>query len=228
MKTVSNRRAILGLGLALTAMAPSGCAPFFSLRRPLELEAPSVLVQVGNLDPEERAVVKDYFSRCKWKTTPIVFADADGEEHSWSYELELDRWKDQELLHQQLSELRAPSDGHRILHNFASSALLEYTSSAARSDAAAEITIRVEPPGAELHLDTEIPGQTSPLRSSTGTFEVTLPFSVIRDHESLYFHSLYQGQYRYYRYLLHEQRQEPLVDVDGPEAFEAFRSEHGE
>ena len=219
----SRRRGFGRVLLALLPLALSSSCVLPAREQPLS--APSVLIQLENLNEEELRVVQEFFAAKDFPTQTLSFADGPGREYSWAFEVELPSWESQEKLHRELTELRAPSDDHQILHNFASSVLLRYTSSAAHSEAQARIEIRVEPEAAALYLDTEIPGVESPLHSSDGGFEIELPFAVIRDHEALYFHSLYEGQYRYYRYHLEEQRQELILGVGSPAQFEVWLAE---
>ena len=65
------------------------------------------------------------------------------------------------------------------------------------------------PAHAQLVLDSG-DDRVQAIESGGGRYVIELPFSFIKAHDYLYFHSVYKGQHRYYRYHLRTQRQEQL------------------
>ena len=198
---------------------------------PHKLDAPTVMVGVQNVTDTELARLERFFDEelpANWVLLDRAGTPRDAStgalERSWY--VRLASWGDMKRLHASLSALRDIKAGHFILQNTQTDATLVYTSSQAESRSQALIRIRVTPPRAQLVFDSEVPGIGigQPVSTQDGEFELKLPFGFIRSaRRFVYFHSIYEGQYRYYRYDLNSERQELLRDVRSPEEFARYR-----
>ena len=199
------RRSFCGI-LLLACLA--GCHLRPSVDR---LSPPAVTLELQNLSDREKQVLRRYVEGSasrRWLVEPI---QATGTDTNLAYRIQLHSWSEHQDLHADLVRLRTGPGEHPILKNHRATAQLEYTSSKARSESNATVTISVQPAEARLVFDSRLPaGTRNAVVRSGGDYRINLPFAFIRKNEYLYFHSIYKGQYRYYRYHLDTQRQEPI------------------
>lgn len=198
------------------------------------LEAPTVAIGVENVSSSELQRLERFFGQelpHEWAVTgngSLTVEDASTGSIDRRWTVRLGRWRDLQRLHRLLTSLRDDETGHAILRSTQTDAELLYTSSRARTRSSAAIAIQVTPRDAALIFDTDIQGAGiaagRPVETDDGRFELALPFSFIRSaRRYFYFHSLYRGQYRYYRYDLDEERQELLRGIRTPEHFRRYR-----
>ena len=223
MQKLTGRIALLGL---------VGCTPV--LGRGDDLVEPVVMVGITNVSSSERARVADFFASelpdgWRLQEARIVEASAPrtGDALLGEWTVSLPRWEDLEALHKALSSLQDEETEHRILASIQTDAILYYTSSQARANSMASVTIRVSPTKAALYFDTPLPAELGleagqPVPTVDGAFSFKPPFSYIRNHAFLYFHSLYENQYRYYAYDMERESQETLQGIHSPAQFEAY------
>lgn len=213
----------------------AGCASEASST--LRLVEPIVVVGVTNVSASELERVGKYFDSempGKWQLRDgarVVEASAPrtGDRLQARWTVAMPSWEDLHELHTALTELKDEESGDRILANIELDAIVYYTSSRARAESHATVRIRVIPEKAALYFDTEMPEELGispdrPVETTQGMFQFTPSFAFIRAHACLYFHSVYEGQFRCYEYDMEKQEQRPLPQIKTAAEFEAYRA----
>ncbi len=120
--------------------------------------------------------------------------------------------------------------GGFLAHNQSVNIELNYTNTNAQSVTGAIIFITPMPSGAQLYIDSPIPGlgqfktgNGHVQLNEEGQFSLNLPFSYIRQHRYIYFRSVYKGATRYFYYDLDREQQFEVGDIHTQADWDAYR-----
>ncbi len=217
------------LCLALLSICLSACS-----RTPpgIAMNSPTLVVAFDAIPEEERPEIEAFMQRWSAKKLgdlqyeiPLIA----GSRSKATFPViaqEIQRWHDKISRIRNASGARIPTHDRVIVQ-------LRYISTKAQSESGATITFLARPAGANLFIDTELPGITPYLNEdgsvklNDARFTIALPFSFIRSTDRIYFYSQFRGSRRYFYYDVARQQQIELTDVIDDAEWDAFKQRRG-
>lgn len=123
--------------------------------------------------------------------------------------------------------------GGLLAHNQSVNIELNYTNTNAQSVTGAVIFITPTPAGAQLFIDSKIPGLNryrtgngNVTLNDEGQFSLNLPFSYIRQKRYIYFRSVYQDATRYFYYDLDREQQFEVGGIRNADDWRQYQQSH--